>query len=104
MKPTVPSGLPCYEVHVADNFRYMDKEAEYVSGAFATADEALAKCRYLVEICLDECAEPGCTADQIFGCYRYFGDDPYIIARNGAPQIKFSGWDYAKLKSADFVT
>jgi hypothetical protein len=103
MNTARPADLPYYEVHVADNFCYMDKEAEYIAGLFPSGEEALAKCRVIVERCLKECAESGRTAAQVFECYKSFGDDPYLVARNGAPNVEFSAWDYAKQKSVDFV-
>jgi len=63
----------------------MDQEAEYMAGLFASAEEALVKCRVIVERCLKECAESGHTAAQVLECYKHFGDDPYLVARNGAP-------------------
>src|SRR5687768_8091333 len=103
MNPRTPPDTPYYELRVADNFSYMDKEAEYSAGFFVSAEEVLAKCRIIVEQCLKECAEPGSTAEEIYGCYTYYGDDPYVIPRNGAPDVTFSAWEYAKERSEDYA-
>lgn len=52
MSITPPADSPYYQVNVADNFRYMDKEAEYVAGHFAAGEKAIAECKLIVERCL----------------------------------------------------
>lgn len=101
-KSEIPDG-PFYEIRVADNFRYMDKEAEYSAGFFSSGKEAIERCKLIVEGCLQECGEGGKSATEIVACYRYFGDDPYLVARNDAPAVMFSGWDYADRRARDFA-
>ena len=98
----VPDG-PYYEVRVADNFRYMEKDAEYSAGFFSSGEEAIEKCKLIVERCLRECGEGSKSAAEIVACYRYFGDDPYLVPCNGAPALVFSGWDYAEKRAEDLA-
>jgi hypothetical protein len=79
-----------YTVFVDDNFHLLAEDERWCAGEFATAEEALAKCRKIVEESVDHCAEPGMTAEEIYESYVDFGDDPFIMG------VKFSAWGYAK--------
>jgi hypothetical protein len=57
---------------------------------FATADEAVAACKRIV----DECLLPGTTAAAL---YESFGDGPLIVPVDPADAlVAFSAWAYAK--------
>lgn len=87
-----------YVVRVADNFHYMDDGEAYVHGEFLTWEEAVAAAREIVDRSLDAEFRSGISAEQLFGRYTSFGDDPYIVP---VPEgQKFSGWDYAKERCA----
>lgn len=81
----------------------MDEDESYTLRGFHTAEEALAKCEAIVDTNMEDCAKQHVTADAIYQSYVMYGQDPQIIARNGAPDIKFSGWDYARTWAHDFV-
>jgi hypothetical protein len=64
-----------------------------------TADEALAVCRRLVDLSLEEGFKPGISADELYRYYRSFGDDPFVVAEGDVGEaIKFSAWTYAKAR------
>lgn len=92
-----------YVVIIKDNFHYQDSEVMRVLPGFLTAADALAKCQSMVEICLAECAEPGSSAEAIFGCYQMYGDDPWIRSPCGKPEVRFSAWEYAQEQAHRFV-
>jgi hypothetical protein len=85
-----------YRVMVDDNFHYMDKDERYEHGTFATAEEALAISRGIVEESLRSLLVPGMTAAELLAQYRSFGDDPFVVAADGATDVKFSAADYAQ--------
>jgi hypothetical protein len=89
-----------YQVAVDDNFHYMDKDARYGAGEFATAAEALAKARKIVDDYLATAFEAGMNADALYSSYQAFGEDPFITATGGDPSVVFSAWDYAKERCA----
>ncbi len=82
-----------YKILVDDNFHFMDESERYASGEFATYEEAAVKCKAIVDDFLVSAIEPGMTAEQLFGSYTMFGEDPYII---GGKENSFEAWDYAK--------
>jgi hypothetical protein len=88
-------ATPQYTVMVDDNFHYMDEDERWQYGTFASADEAIAVCRQLVEQSLAEFYKPGMTAGQLCEQYTSFGDDPFVIASEGCEKVRFSAWDYA---------
>ena len=92
--------LDAFTVTVDDNFHYQDLEHRYVIDGFCTFDEALAKCKSIVDSSLEECAEPGRSAEEIFDHYRSFGEDPWISPPG---DVEFSAWDYAKDNAHRFV-
>jgi hypothetical protein len=88
-----------FEVHVADNFHYMDESETHTHGQFATWPEAVAAARYIVDRCLAEDHRDGMTSDELYTRYTMFGDDPYI---HPVPDGEgFSAWAYAKQRCAE---
>lgn len=83
-----------YTVIVRDNFHYMDEDAEYELGPFATYDAALAVCRKIVDGFLHAQSKDDVIADDLFKSYAMFGEAPSIVC--DGEQCDFSAWDYAK--------
>ncbi len=79
-----------YQVYCDDNFHFTDEDERGYIGEFATAEEAIAKCKEIVQESVEHCRKPGMTAAQIYEAYVGFGDDPFIKG------VEFSAWDYAK--------
>jgi hypothetical protein len=93
-----------YKVMTDDNFHYQEEDQRSRSGAFATAEEALDACRRLVdESLLHEYEQGGVTAEALYDRYIDFGDDPFVVALDGAPGVKFSAWTYARQRAAELT-
>ena len=97
-------ATPQYTVMVDDNFHYMDKDERWHYGTFASADEAIAACRQLVEQSLAEHYKLGMTAGQLYAQYTSFGDDPFVIGSEGCEKVSFSAWDYASERAEAICT
>lgn len=82
-----------YEIYVDDNFHSMDESERYKEGEYDTYDEALAKCKAIVDRWLALNYREGMTGDQLWEHYRSFGEDPFIP---GSGDNRFSAWTYAK--------
>lgn len=82
-----------YTVFVDENSHYMDEEERYRIGDFDSREEALARCRLIVDRSLAEC-DASAGAEAMFKHYTSFGDDPFI--QTDDPDCRFSAWDYAK--------
>ena len=85
-----------YRVLVDDNFHYMDEEERYEHGSFATADEAIAACKRIVDEDLAQYFKPGIDGSALYEMYTLFGDDPFVVQDTHDAQVAFSAWDYAK--------
>ena len=86
--------MDSFTVYVADNFHYMDNEATYKLGEFASWDEAVAVAERIVEASLREVYRPDLGAEALYHQYTLFGEDPYIVPQ---PEGKrFSAWKYAQ--------
>ena len=99
---TPPAGVRTirYEVMVDDNFNYMDEDARWKKGTYATLDRALRECRKLVDNWLEEGYKPGMSAQELYDAYTMYGDDPFIVVVDGTDEsAKFSAWDYARERS-----
>lgn len=92
-----------YIVRVYDNFHYMDEDEAFDLPALASAEEALARCKAIVDRSLQELRCEGMSADALYTRYQMFGDDPVVIASGGAPDVFFSGWCYAQTQAAALV-
>lgn len=88
-----------FTVMVDDNYHYMDEDERYKHGDFATAEEALAAARNIVDGFLDTAYEPGMSGSALYASYTAFGDDPFIVSSSGLEDVKFSAWDYARVRS-----
>lgn len=85
-----------YVVMVDENFHYADRELRWRRGEYATAEEAVAECKRMVDADLRGLFKPGMSAVGLMERYRMFGDDPFIVPQDGAPTVEFSAWDYAE--------
>src|SRR5580698_6001814 len=88
-----------YTVICDDNFHYMDETQRAPHGQYDSAEAALAAARAIVDRFLLFTYRPGMTADELYGHYTDFGDDPFI--RSDDPSCVFSAWDYAKERSRE---
>lgn len=82
-----------FVVKVDDNFHYMDEDERWTLGVFSTLELAIEACKRVVDQSLQECFEPGISAERLLAQYKSFGDDPFIVG--GDDSVKFSAWDYA---------
>ena len=85
-----------YSVYVDDNYHYMDEEARYKLGDFATLEEAIVVCKRRVDQFLNK-VPIDITAAERYEQYTGFGPDPFIMTDDpsvGHPP--FSAWSYAK--------
>jgi hypothetical protein len=89
-----------YKVMVDDNFHFMDEDERYEHGVFATAEEAVAACKHIVDTDLNELMKPGMTASELYDAYTQFGRDPFIVCvKPDDERVRFSAWDYAEERS-----
>jgi hypothetical protein len=85
---------------VDDNFHTMDEDERYEHCVYKTAEEAIAACREIVDRSLEHAYKPGISAEALYEFYVSFGDDPFVVALDGADDnAKFSAWTYAKERS-----
>ena len=82
-----------YEIFVDDNFHYQDEDYRYKQGNFDTYDEAIIKCKKIVDESLEELLTPKMSAEKLIEAYVFFGDDPFIVPSEG--NSNFSARDYA---------
>lgn len=60
----------------------MDKSAEYNSGTYDSYEEAVAKCKAILDDFLESAYQPGETAEQLYGTYVMFGETPIIWGKD----------------------
>jgi hypothetical protein len=90
--PAEPSAENPYAVFVDDNFHYMNEDERYKDGDYATLEEAVSKCRQIVDDFLEREHKPGMSATELYDRYCSFGEDPFIRG----PVAGFSAWEYAR--------
>ncbi|SFN44782.1 hypothetical protein SAMN05660284_01512 [Formivibrio citricus] len=90
-----------YKLMVNDNYHYMDKDECYCDGTYASAEEALAKARKIVDDFLADSYAPGMTAGALFFQYKSFGEAPWLAQTGDDPHVKFSAWEYAKQRCTE---
>jgi len=73
-----------YEVHIDDNFHYMDKDQRISIGSYDSLEEAIEKCREIVISSLNDFYEKGITPEKLSAQWSMFGEDPFIIGAGGS--------------------
>jgi hypothetical protein len=84
---------------VDDNFHYMDESERYQRGVFASAEEAIAACKRIVDEALSNLRlhNPGVGEQKLYELYKMFGEDPFVVPVNNSDDaVEFSAWDYAR--------
>ncbi len=89
-----------FRVVVDDNFHYMDEDERYESATYPTVEAALEAARRIVDDYLISVHRPGMTAEQLYGYFTSFGEDPFSVGSD-AKRVTFSAWDYAKGRCAE---
>jgi hypothetical protein len=93
------------KVLINDNAHYMDESERSEHGIFASADEAVAACKRIVDDDLESMWQPGTTAAALYRLYLSFGPDPFAVPINpDDPSIDFSAWTYAKKRCQDLAS
>ena len=91
-----------FRVLVDDNFHPYDESERYEEGVYDTLDQAMRVCRAIVDRELAHQYTPGMTADELYGRYTSFGEDPFIRDTEHsqmADAVPFSAWTYAQRRS-----
>jgi hypothetical protein len=97
--------MASYKVLVNDNSHYMNESERFEHGIFASADEAVAACKTIVDEDLDTMWRPGTTAAALYRLYVSFGPDPFSVPTNpDDPSVDFSAWTYAKERCEEIAS
>ena len=97
--------MPRFRVLINDNAHYMDESERSEDGVFASADEAIAACKAIVDDELNTMWKPGTTANELYELYIAFGPDPFVVPLNPKdPEVEFSAWTYAKEQCQELVS
>ena len=73
-----------YEVHIDDNFHYMDESERYSVGSYRSLEKAIKKCRKITIRSLKDHYEKGITPEKLHAQWLMFGEDPFIVGGEGA--------------------
>ncbi len=73
-----------YEVHIDDNFHYMDESERYSVGSYRSLEKAIEKCRKMTIRSLKDLYEKGITPEKLSAQWSMFGDDPFIVGGGGS--------------------
>ena len=84
-----------YIVLIDDNFHFMDESERYSSGTYTTYEEAVEKCKQIVDEFLEDAISPEDSVDSLYTCWLMYGENPFIIGENVGD---FSSTEFAKLR------
>ena len=94
-----------YKVLVYDNTYYGDESERIDHGVFATADEAIAKCKKIIDDDLKAMWKPGTSATALYQLYICWGPDPVVVPLEpNDPALAFSAWPYAMERCKELVS
>ena len=94
-----------FEVRIDHNFHDRDPTERYTYHTFATAEEAVACCKRIVDNDLEGHLKPGISADDVHAMWMKFGDTPFVVPTGpddaGDPsRWNFNASEYAKERAA----
>jgi hypothetical protein len=96
--------MASYKVLVNDNAHYMDITEVTEHGVFASAVEAIAACKEIVDDDLVSMWRPGTTAAELYRLYLAWGPDPFAIPIDPDDLcVEFTAWTYAKERSPEIA-
>src|SRR3954447_4519869 len=96
--------MPKCRVLVNENARYMDESERSDHGVFASAEDALAACKAMIDDELNTMHSPGMSAEELYRLYIGFGPDPFVVPLDpDDASIEFSAWSYAKQRCKEVV-
>lgn len=84
-----------FKVLIFDNFHFTDEDGQYSGGTFETLEEALAKCRRVLEADLAHLYQEGMTAEDLFDAWMSFGDSACVLGADFKPS------DHVKMVAAE---
>ena len=94
-----------YKVLIYDNNHSGDESERIDYGVFATADEAIAKSKQIIDDDLNAMWKPGTSAADLYQLYICWGPDPVVVPLDpNDPAVAFSAWPYAKERYRDIAT
>lgn len=64
-----------FVVRVTDHAHYMESEGEYTGGEFVTFEEAVQKCRHIIDASLQELYTPGMTFEELSKQFLLYGEE-----------------------------
>ncbi|MEY8095846.1 hypothetical protein AB9F29_00270 [Falsihalocynthiibacter sp. S25ZX9] len=73
-----------FTVFVDDNFHHGDPEERLTDRTYETRDEAIARCKQLIENELLSYLEQGFSVEKLYATWMMFGEAPYI------PEVDYS--------------
>ncbi len=89
-----------YTVRILDNFHFMDRSEEYNSGIFNTYDEAVDKCKSILNEFLEDAVRPNDSADSLHTCWLMYGENPLIF---GDATGNFSSSEFVKQRCEELT-
>jgi hypothetical protein len=102
MSPTDPSevraSLAKFSVFVDENSQSMDESKRYRLGEFLAYEDAVARCREIIDEFLAVSHRPGMNAEELFQSFTAFGEAPFISPDIG--KEPFSALKYARARCA----
>ena len=89
-----------YMVSVDDNFHFMDESESYSLDGFDSYEEAVAKCKEIIDDFLEDAVEPNDTAEGLYSTFVMYGETPHIYGENLG---QFSATGYARQRCAELT-
>ena len=94
-----------YQVLVYDNNHYGDESERTDYGVFPSAEEAIAKSKWIIDNDLTWMWMPAMSAADLYQLYICWGPDPVVVPLDPSdPEVAFSAWPYAKERCREIVT
>ncbi len=81
-----------YQVHIDDNYHYMDESERHAVGSYRSLGKALEKCKKITIRSLEDLYEKGITPEKLSAQWSMFGEDPFIVGGDGS--VPFSAREF----------
>jgi hypothetical protein len=85
-----------FYLRIYDNFNYMEESEAYNHGQYETYADAMVGAKAIVEEFFVDNWKSGMTAENLFGQYCMYGEDPIILPNEHGEHPRFSARRYAE--------
>lgn len=91
-----------YKVIIDENFHFMDENERYRSGGYQTFEDAVNKCKQILDEFLTDAKSVNDTPESLYMTWRMYGENPFVVG--GKTSEKFIASEYVENRCVELTS